>query len=75
MNITNKLMKIHYSNKSELLDKIAEVRTKVNEADQQYQFAFARADYKTCGKFSNERAAYRNQMAKLLKYKIKRGWL
>ena len=68
-------MKLHYSNKSELLDKIAEVKTKVNEADQQYQFAFARADYKTCGKFSNERAAYRNQMAKLLKYKIKRGWL
>ena len=69
------MMNLHFDNKTELLDKIAEVRTKVNEADQQYQFAFARADYKTCGKFSNERAAYRNQMAKLLKYKIKRGWL
>jgi hypothetical protein len=68
-------MNLHFDNKTELLDKIAEVRTKVNEADQQYQFAFARADYKTCGKFSNERAIYRNQMAKLLKYKIKRGWL
>jgi hypothetical protein len=68
-------MNLHFDNKTELLDKIAEVRTKVNEADQQYQFAFARADYKTCGKFSNERALYRNQMAKLLKYKIKRGWL
>ena len=68
-------MNLHFDNKTELLDKIAEVRAKVNEADQQYQFAFARADYKTCGKFSNERATYRNQMAKLLKYKIKRGWL
>jgi|TARA_Y100000052_G_C2927599_1_gene72326 hypothetical protein len=68
-------MNLHFDNKTELLDKIAEVRTKVNEADQQYQFAFARADYKTCGKFSNERAIYRNQMAKLLKYKIKKGWL
>tara|TARA_R100000773_G_scaffold11953_4_gene11046 strand:+ start:5568 stop:5774 length:207 start_codon:yes stop_codon:yes gene_type:complete len=68
-------MKLHFDNKNELLDKIAEVRTKVNEADEQYQFAFARADYKTCGKFSNERAVYRNQMAKLLKYKMKRGWL
>ncbi len=69
------MMKLHFDNKNELLDKIAEVRTKVNEADEQYQFAFARADYKTCGKFSNERAVYRNQMAKLLKYKMKRGWL
>jgi len=69
------MMNLHFDSKTELLDKIAEVRTKVNEADQQYQFAFARADYKTCGKFSNERAIYRNQMAKLLKYKIKRGWL
>ena len=69
------MMKLHFDNKNELLDKIAEVRTKVNEADEQYQFAFARADYKACGKFSNERAVYRNQMAKLLKYKMKRGWL
>ena len=69
------MMNLHFDTKNELLDKIAEVRTKVNEADEKYQFAFARADYKTCGKFSNERAAYRNQMAKLLKYKIKRGWL
>tara|TARA_R100001163_G_C4875475_1_gene75291 strand:- start:277 stop:483 length:207 start_codon:yes stop_codon:yes gene_type:complete len=68
-------MNLHFESKTELLNKIAEVRTKVNQADQQYQFAFARADYKTCGKFSNERAVYRNQMAKLLKYKIKRGWL
>ena len=68
-------MNLQFDNKTELLDKIAEVRTKVNEADEKYQFAFARADYKTCGKYSNERAAYRNQMAKLLKYKIKRGWL
>ena len=68
-------MNLQFDNKTELLDKIAEVRTKVNEADEKYQFAFARADYKTCGKYSNESAAYRNQMAKLLKYKIKRGWL
>ena len=68
-------MNLQFDNKTELLNKIAEVRTKVNEADEKYQFAFARADYKTCGKYSNERAAYRNQMAKLLKYKIKRGWL
>ena len=68
-------MNLQFDNKTELLDKIAEVRTKVNEADEKYQFAFARADYKTCGKYSNERAAYRNQMAKLLKYKIKKGWL
>ena len=72
---TTKKMNLQFDNKTELLDKIAEVRTKVNEADEKYQFAFARADYKTCGKYSNERAAYRNQMAKLLKYKIKRGWL
>ena len=46
-------MRLNFDSKLELLDKIAEVRTKVNEADEKYQFAFARADYKTCGKYSS----------------------
>ena len=71
---TTKMMNLNFETKTELFDKIAEVRELVNTADQNYQFAFARADYVTCGKYSNERAKHRNVMAKLLKYKIKRGW-
>ena len=71
---TTKMMNLNFETKTELFEKIAEVREQVNAADKQYQHAFARADYVTCGKYSNERAKYRNQMGKLLKYKIKRGW-
>ena len=65
---------IHYENPTELFDKMAALKVDINVADEKYQHAFARADFETCGKYSNERSKLRNQFAKLLKYKMKRGW-
>ena len=68
-------MNLHFETKNELLDKIAEVRTKVNEADEKYQFAFARGDFNEGAEHRNTLSRNRNLFAIHKKYQIKRGWL
>ena len=68
-------MKLHYSNKTELLEKLEEIKADIAEADKNYQHAFARGDFNECGVHRNTLSRNRNLFAIHKKYQIKRGWL
>ena len=68
-------MKLHYSNKNELLEKLEAIKADIAEADKNYQHAFARGDFNECGVHRNTLSRNRNLFAIHKKYQIKRGWL
>jgi len=68
-------MKISYETKSELLQKLEAIKENISKADKEYQFAFARGDFESCGVWKNTLAFNRKLFGYHIKYQIKRGWL
>ena len=69
------MMKLHYSNKTELLEKLEAIKKDISVADEKYQHAFARGDFNECGVHRNTLSRNRNLFAIHKRYQIKKGWL
>ena len=65
---------IFYQTQTELLEAMTARKADIAEADEKYQHAFARGDFEECGTHRSSLSRHRNAFAKLVKFKIKKGW-